>query len=196
MSSCPDDMCYNNETINSVACSTVNCLLRYNPCCPLKNSRRINCLKMFVNRFIYQTNTSCAVLQLALIYLSKLIFLIGTNSPSVKKFKNCPIFNCGRRMWLAAVIVSSKLINERPFKNVCFSKYCELPLWEVNAGEVIFLQALDYNLFVSHDLFYWFEDRLTKENQKEKEDKKKLLEAEIGMVNFKMENILTKDELV
>ena len=60
---------------------------------------------------------------------------------------------CGRRMFLAALICASKFLQDRTYSNRAWAKISSLPEEEINANEKVFLELLDYNLFVNADLF-------------------------------------------
>lgn len=60
---------------------------------------------------------------------------------------------CGRRMFLAALICASKFLQDRTYSNRAWAKISSLPVQEINANEKVFLELLDYNLFVNADLF-------------------------------------------
>ncbi|CAG8479676.1 4943_t:CDS:2 [Diversispora eburnea] len=60
---------------------------------------------------------------------------------------------CGRRMFLAALIVASKYLQDRNYSNRAWSKISGLPVNEINANEICFLKLIDYDLFISEDIF-------------------------------------------
>ncbi|KAG0307497.1 hypothetical protein BGZ98_000150 [Dissophora globulifera] len=60
---------------------------------------------------------------------------------------------CGRRMFLAALILASKFQQDRTYSNKAWSKISGLPVAEINLNEITFLTLIDYRLFVSHAVF-------------------------------------------
>lgn len=60
---------------------------------------------------------------------------------------------CGRRMFLAALICASKFLQDRTYSNKAWAKISSLPVHEINTNEKVFLDLLEYNLFVDADLF-------------------------------------------
>lgn len=60
---------------------------------------------------------------------------------------------CGRRTFLAALISSSKYLQDRNYSNRAWAKISGLPAVEININERAFLSLVDYNLFVSAEDF-------------------------------------------
>ncbi|CAG8572727.1 5967_t:CDS:2, partial [Racocetra fulgida] len=60
---------------------------------------------------------------------------------------------CGRRMFLASLIIASKYLQDRNYSNRAWAKISGLSVHEVNANEVCFLKLIDYNLFITEDVF-------------------------------------------
>ena len=60
---------------------------------------------------------------------------------------------CGRRMFLAAIMVASKFLQDRTYSNRAWSKISGLPSRELEQLERVFLHSIQYNLVV--DLSEW-----------------------------------------
>ncbi|KAF9562727.1 hypothetical protein EC968_005146 [Mortierella alpina] len=60
---------------------------------------------------------------------------------------------CGRRMFLAALILASKYQQDRSYSNKAWSKISGLPVAEINRNEIAFLALIEYRLFVSPAVF-------------------------------------------
>ncbi|KAF9409735.1 hypothetical protein BGZ94_001875 [Podila epigama] len=73
-----------------------------------------------------------------------------TTSPILAKSE--PV-GCGRRMFLAALILASKFQQDRTYSNKAWSKISGLPVSEINLNEITFLELIDYRLFVSQAVF-------------------------------------------
>ncbi|KAG0287524.1 hypothetical protein BGZ97_007077 [Linnemannia gamsii] len=73
----------------------------------------------------------------------------STASASPVLAKSEPV-GCGRRMFLAALILASKFQQDRTYSNKAWSKISGLPVSEINLNEIAFLALIDYRLFVSH----------------------------------------------
>ncbi|KAL4400898.1 PHO85 cyclin-5 [Malassezia pachydermatis] len=56
---------------------------------------------------------------------------------------------CGRRMFLAAIVVASKFLQDRTYSNRTWSKISGLETREIEQLERVFLQTIHYNLVVS-----------------------------------------------
>ncbi|GJJ73142.1 PHO85 cyclin-5 [Entomortierella parvispora] len=74
----------------------------------------------------------------------------ATSSPILAKSE--PV-GCGRRMFLAALILASKFQQDRTYSNKAWSKISGLPVSEINLNEITFLGLIDYRLFVSQAVF-------------------------------------------
>ncbi|KAF9985788.1 hypothetical protein BGZ75_002535 [Mortierella antarctica] len=77
-----------------------------------------------------------------------------TSLPSTSPIlaKSEPV-GCGRRMFLAALILASKFQQDRTYSNKAWSKISGLPVSEINLNEITFLALIDYRLFVSQPVF-------------------------------------------
>jgi hypothetical protein len=76
----------------------------------------------------------------------------STASASPVLAKSEPV-GCGRRMFLAALILASKFQQDRTYSNKAWSKISGLPVSEINLNEIAFLALIDYRLFVSQSVF-------------------------------------------
>ncbi|KAF9957479.1 hypothetical protein BGZ70_009496 [Mortierella alpina] len=75
---------------------------------------------------------------------------LPSSSPILAKSE--PV-GCGRRMFLAALILASKFQQDRTYSNKAWSKISGLPVSEINLNEITFLALIDYRLFVSQPVF-------------------------------------------
>ncbi|KAI7866622.1 hypothetical protein BDF14DRAFT_1727906 [Spinellus fusiger] len=60
---------------------------------------------------------------------------------------------CGRRMFLAALMLASKYLHDKNYRNQSWAKISGLSMREINAAEMAFLQLIDYKLYVSKPTF-------------------------------------------
>jgi hypothetical protein len=60
---------------------------------------------------------------------------------------------CGRRMFLASLMVASKYLHDKNYHNKAWSKITGLDIKEINAAEMAFLKLIDYRLYVSKPTF-------------------------------------------
>ncbi|CAO3628143.1 unnamed protein product [Cunninghamella blakesleeana] len=61
--------------------------------------------------------------------------------------------HCGRRMFLASLIVASKFVQDKTYRNSAWAKIAGLPVQEINTSERVFLELLDYRLYVAQNTF-------------------------------------------
>ncbi|CAO3627635.1 unnamed protein product [Mucor hiemalis] len=60
---------------------------------------------------------------------------------------------CGRRMFLASLMVASKYLHDKNYHNKAWAKITGLDIKEINAAEMAFLNLIDYRLYVSKPTF-------------------------------------------
>ncbi|GJJ71023.1 PHO85 cyclin-5 [Entomortierella parvispora] len=77
----------------------------------------------------------------------------GSSNAQSSSSQSNRIIYCGRRTFLAALMVASKYLQDRNYSNKAWAKISGLSIKEINANELIFLKLIDYSLFVSHDTF-------------------------------------------
>ncbi|KAF9422159.1 hypothetical protein BGZ94_008652 [Podila epigama] len=77
----------------------------------------------------------------------------SANGSATNSNQSNRIIYCGRRTFLAALMVASKYLQDRNYSNKAWAKISGLSIKEINANELIFLKLIDYNLFVSHETF-------------------------------------------
>ncbi|KAG0081630.1 hypothetical protein BGZ93_002673 [Podila epicladia] len=76
-----------------------------------------------------------------------------SSSSSSSSSQSNRIIYCGRRTFLAALMVASKYLQDRNYSNKAWAKISGLSIKEINANELIFLKLIDYSLFVSNETF-------------------------------------------
>ncbi|OAD75263.1 cyclin, partial [Phycomyces blakesleeanus NRRL 1555(-)] len=57
------------------------------------------------------------------------------------------------RMFLASLIVASKFVQDKTYRNSAWAKIAGLPVAEINAAERIFLELIDYRLYIAQPTF-------------------------------------------
>lgn len=104
-----------------------------------------------------RSRTSWSTLQTTLFYLVRMRPKIDSLwSSSDQQNKPSDPATCGRRMFLASLIVASKYLQDRNYSNHAWSKICGLPVQDINAMERRFLMLIEYNLFIGEDVFkHW-----------------------------------------
>ncbi|CAG8801386.1 10934_t:CDS:2 [Gigaspora margarita] len=132
-------------------------------------SAKIISLRVFIQETLRRSRTSYSTFQTALFYLLRIKNKIASIS-QCNKFPLIPTSEyhsdanrrsgqnndpatCGRRMFLASLIVASKYLQDRNYSNRAWSKISGLSVYEINANEICFLKLIDYNLFITEDVF-------------------------------------------
>jgi hypothetical protein len=123
-------------------------------------------MRVFLQQTLRRSRTSYSTLQTALFYLFRIKEQIeqralkprGPPTPSeisseTNGCHNTDPATCGRRMFLASLIIASKYLQDSNYSNRAWSKISGLPLKEINENEVIFLRLIDYKLFIAEDVF-------------------------------------------
>ncbi|RIA96616.1 cyclin-domain-containing protein [Glomus cerebriforme] len=142
-------------------------------------SAKIIPLRLFLQETLRRSRTSYSTLQTALFYLFRIKPQISSISrrpeypptpsseylPDANQSQNNDPATCGRRMFLAALIVASKYLQDRNYSNRAWSKISGLPVHEINANEICFLKLIDYNLFIAEDIFKRWSSLLLKHIQ-------------------------------
>lgn len=124
-------------------------------------------LRVFIQEVLRRSRTTYSTLQTALFYLFRVKNAIVTRlreraareletGPTPKTAGQCnedDLIGCGRRMFLAALMVASKYLQDKNYRNRAWAKISGLSVHEINATEIAFLKLIDYNLFVSKPTF-------------------------------------------
>ncbi|CAJ0647953.1 6671_t:CDS:2 [Entrophospora sp. SA101] len=105
-------------------------------------SSKVISLKVFVKETLRRSRTSYSTLQATLLYLFRIKSKISLITD--------------RRMFLAALIIASKYLQDCNYSNRAWSRVSGLPINELNTIEICFLRLIDYNLFISENNFkHW-----------------------------------------
>ncbi|KAL7269627.1 PHO85 cyclin-5 [Rhizina undulata] len=124
-------------------------------------------LRTFIQETLRRSRTSYSTLQVALYYLIVIRpFLPSRNSD----FSSMPpedaqmvrAKQCGRRMFLAALILASKYLQDRNYSARAWSKISGLNTQEININEMAFLEAINWRLHISETIFNKWTDLVLK----------------------------------
>ena len=121
-------------------------------------------LRTFVYETLRRSKTSYSTLQIALYYLimlrPKLSDIDFTkeqpgsqHQASGKEAYGCRSMQCGRRMFLSALMLASKYIQDRNYSTRAWSKISGLRIPEINENERQYLSLIDYKLHLKHETF-------------------------------------------
>ncbi|SPQ19633.1 6cde8111-6086-43bd-a1e8-ee239a9198e9 [Thermothielavioides terrestris] len=114
-------------------------------------------LRKFIEETLRRSRTSYSTLQVALYYL----ILIKPHVPVAYDFtteqpNDCPssqAIQCGRRMFLAALILASKYLQDRNYSARAWSKISGLNTLEINQNELVFLLAVNWKLHLTEEIY-------------------------------------------
>ncbi|KAG0157341.1 hypothetical protein PDIDSM_4526 [Penicillium digitatum] len=102
-------------------------------------------LRTFIQETLRRSRTSYSTLQVALYYLIKIKAHVPTHDFTKEQYGDqspSRAMQCGRRMFLAALILASKYLQDRNYSARAWSKISGLNTLEINQNELMFLKAL------------------------------------------------------
>ncbi|CAO3618663.1 unnamed protein product [Cunninghamella echinulata] len=111
-------------------------------------------LRTFIQEVLKRSRTTYSTLQTALFYLfrSRPAITAHLQRSQQDQWEDAYI-SCGRRMFLASLVVASKFVQDKTYRNSAWAKIAGLPVSEINAAERIFLELVDYKLYISQPTF-------------------------------------------
>ncbi|KAI8885518.1 hypothetical protein K501DRAFT_245704 [Backusella circina FSU 941] len=119
-------------------------------------------LRTFIQEVLKRSRTTYSTLQTALFYLFRSrpeilnhlqrMQAASFSSNNNEKWEDAYI-SCGRRMFLASLVLASKFVQDKTYRNSAWAKIAGLPVAEVNAAERIFLELIGYRLYISQPMF-------------------------------------------
>ncbi|KAG2176804.1 hypothetical protein INT44_007468, partial [Umbelopsis vinacea] len=118
-------------------------------------------LRTFIQEVLKRSRTTYSTLQTALFYLFRvknaIIHQLKGQCMTTTIRREQDYISCGRRMFLASLILASKFLQDRNYRNSAWAKISGLPVSEINAAEMVFLKLIDCNLFISKATFdQWY----------------------------------------
>ncbi|OAD77129.1 cyclin [Phycomyces blakesleeanus NRRL 1555(-)] len=130
-------------------------------------------LRTFIQEVLKRSRTTYSTLQTALFYLLRAQSAISLHlQPKTKsqrheggKTETCDYgrceqnvyINCGRRMFLASLILASKFVQDKTYRNSAWAKMANLQVAEINKAERIFSELIDYRLYIAQPIFeQWY----------------------------------------
>ncbi|KAI8081505.1 cyclin-domain-containing protein [Halteromyces radiatus] len=134
----------NALVIETMWCSTI----------PSNRQASVVPLRTFIQEVLKRSRTTYSTLQTALFYLfrSRPAIMAHLRQCQQDKWEGAYI-SCGRRMFLASLVVASKFVQDKTYRNSAWAKIAGLPVAEINAAERIFLDLVDYRLYISQPTF-------------------------------------------
>ena len=122
-------------------------------------------LQVFVQEVLRRSKTSYSTLQVALYYLILIQSCIPKHDFTMEQTEDspaCRAMQCGRRMFLAALILASKYLQDRNFSARAWSKISGLQTCEINSNEMAFLSAVNWKLHIPQPVFEKWTDIVLK----------------------------------
>lgn len=129
-----------------------------------KNQNLIG-LRTFVQEVLRRSKTSYSTLQVALYYLILIQSCLPRHDFTMEQREDsqaCRAMQCGRRMFLASLILASKYLQDRNFSARAWSKISGLKTCEINANEMAFLTAVNWKLHIPEPVFHRWTDIVLK----------------------------------
>ncbi|KAG0169438.1 hypothetical protein DFQ28_002229 [Apophysomyces sp. BC1034] len=118
----------------------------------------------FIHEILKRSKTTYSTLQISLFYLFRVKKIVHEKlrlrlsqsqkqQPTPVSERLDDLMCCGRRMFLASLMVSCKYLHDKNYRNRAWAKISGLSISEINASEMAFLKLIDYKLFVSKPTF-------------------------------------------
>ncbi|KAL7359668.1 cyclin [Histoplasma ohiense] len=128
-------------------------------------SRGVLPLRTFIQETLRRSRTSYSTLQVALYYLIMIKPHVPKQDFTMEQPRNHPCsraMQCGRRMFLSALILASKYLQDRNYSARAWSKISGLNTLEINQNELAFLEAVGWKLHISETIFQRWTDIVLK----------------------------------
>ena len=122
-------------------------------------------LRTFVQEVLRRSKTSYSTLQVALYYLILIQSCLPNHDFTMEQSEDssaCRAMQCGRRMFLAALILASKYLQDRNYSARAWSKISGLRSCEINTNELAFLSAVNWKLHIPEPVFHRWTDIVLK----------------------------------
>ncbi|ORZ05396.1 cyclin-domain-containing protein [Absidia repens] len=114
--------------------------------------------RAYIQEILRRSKTTYSNLQVCLFYLfrvkkSVVMHLNKIEAHGGKKSKDDHMISCGRRMFLASLMLASKFLQDKNYRNRAWSRISGLALHEINTAELAFLKLINYNLYINKTTF-------------------------------------------
>ncbi|KAI5370141.1 Putative cyclin PHO80 [Septoria linicola] len=126
------------------------------PCRAETNGRGVLPLRTYIEETLKRSRTSYSTLQVALYYLVLIRPHVPENDFTMEQSVDSATeraLMCGRRMFLCALILASKYLQDRNYSAKAWSKMSGLKVSEINANERNFLSKIDWKLHIPKPAF-------------------------------------------
>lgn len=113
-------------------------------------------LRTFIQETLKRSRTSYSTLQVTMYYLVLIKAHVPRHDFTMEQPRNDPgsrALQCGRRVFLAALILASKYLQDRNYSARAWSKISGLHTQEINQNETAFLHAVSWNLHITNSVW-------------------------------------------
>ena len=119
--------------------------------CETASGRGVLPLRTFIQETLRRSRTSYSTLQVALYYLILIKAHLPNHDFTMAQPEDASLraLQCGRRMFLAALILASKYLQDRNYSARAWSKISGLKVCEINTNEMAFLEAVNWKLHIT-----------------------------------------------
>ncbi|KAL8295765.1 hypothetical protein RB601_000822 [Gaeumannomyces tritici] len=133
--------------------------------CRSEASNSVLPLRTFIQETLRRSRTSFSTLQVALYYLILIKAHVPAHDFTMEQPEDCHAsraLQCGRRMFLAALILASKYLQDRNYSARAWSKISGLATQEINQNEMAFLLAVNWKLHITNEVYNRWTDCVMK----------------------------------
>lgn len=126
------------------------------PCRTDVGSKGVLPLRTFIQETLRRSRTSYSTLQVALYYLVLIKPHVPKHDFTMEQTEDTlssRALQCGRRMFLSALILASKYLQDRNYSARAWSKISGLNVHEINQNEIAFLLAVNWRLHITDEVF-------------------------------------------
>lgn len=144
-------------------------------------------LRTFIQEVLKRSKTSYYTLQVALYYLILIQPHVPKNTCSQSQSERTHgqrAMQCGRRMFLAALILASKYLQDRNYSARAWSKISGLKISEINSNEMAFVTAVNWKLHIPEALFKRWTDIVYKYSTSQSSNSSGLLYGEVRRMTW------------
>ena len=113
-------------------------------------------LRTFIQETLKRSRTSYSTLQVTMYYLVLIKAHVPRHDFTMEQPRDDPsirALQCGRRVFLAALILASKYLQDRNYSARAWSKISGLHTQEINQNETAFLHAVNWNLHITNSVW-------------------------------------------
>ncbi|KAJ8108453.1 hypothetical protein OPT61_g8167 [Boeremia exigua] len=124
--------------------------------CETAAGRGVLPLRTFIQETLRRSRTSYSTLQVALYYLILIKSHLPKHDFTMQQHSDdasMRALQCGRRMFLAALILASKYLQDRNYSARAWSKISGLKVCEINTNEMAFLEAVNWKLHITDPIW-------------------------------------------